>query len=104
MSADSTQAFVMILSVGAAALALWIVVRLPQLGPRDLRWALLHILLSIAVGYLIAPLIRGVTAIGVPGPAYVGTFAFALPALTYMFMAAAWLMRVVRDFLPGARY
>ena len=104
MSADSTQTFVLILAVGAAVLALWIVARLPQFGPRDLRWALLHILLSIAVGYLIAPLIRGITAIGVPGSAYVGTFAFALPALTYMFLATAWLLRVMRDMLHGARY
>jgi hypothetical protein len=104
MTAESTQTFVTILAVGSAALALWIVVRLPQLGPRELGRALLHILLSIAVGYAVAPLIRGITAIGVPGPAYVGTFAFALPALTYMFLAAAWLMRVVRDFFQGARY
>lgn len=104
MASDSVQTFVTILCVGAAALALWIVVRLPQLGPRDLRRALLHILLSIALGYAVSPLIRGITAIGVPGPAYVGTFAIALPALTYMFLAAAWLMRVVRDFFQGARY
>ncbi len=103
MTADSVQTFVTILCCGAAALALWIVVRLPQLGPRELRSALLHILLSIAIGYATAPGIGAVAALGVPGAAYVGTFAIALPALTYMFLAAAWLMRVMRDFFH-ARY
>jgi hypothetical protein len=102
MASDSVQTFILILALGSAVLALWIVVRLPQLGPHDLRRALLHIVLSIAVGYVVAPLIRGITAIGIPGPAYVGTFAFALPALTYMFLAAAWMMRVMRDLFQGA--
>jgi hypothetical protein len=104
MTSDSVHTFVMILCCGAAALALWVVVRLPQLGPRDLRRALLHILLSIAVGYVTAPAIGAVAAVGVPGAQYVGTFAVALPALTYMFLATAWLMRVMRDFFQGARY
>jgi hypothetical protein len=63
---------------------------------------LLHILLSIAVGAAISPGIHAIAAIGVPAAAYVGTFGIALPALTYMFLAAAWLMRVMRDFFQGA--
>jgi hypothetical protein len=104
MAPESVQTFVTILCVGAAVLALWIVVRLPQLGPRDLPRALLHILVSIVAGYAVAPGIRGIAAAGVPAAAYVGTFALALPALTYMFLAAAWLLRVMRDLLHSARY
>ena len=104
MTPQSVETFITILCVGAAVLALWIVVTKPKLGPHDLRRALLHILASIAIGYLIAPGIRAIAAIGVPGAPFVGTFGVALPALTYMFLAAAWLMRVVRDFMHGARY
>jgi hypothetical protein len=104
MTSDSIQTFVTILCGGAAVLALWILVRLPDRGPRDLRRALLHIALSIAIGYAVAPCIGAIAAVGVPAPAYVGTFAIALPSLTYMFLAAGWLMRVLRDFLHGARY
>jgi hypothetical protein len=104
MASNSVQTFVTILCVGAAVLALWIVVRLPDRGPRDLRHALLHIGLSIAIGYAVAPIIGAIASVGIPAPAYVGTFAIALPALTYMFVAAAWLMRVLRDFFHGARY
>jgi hypothetical protein len=104
MAPQSVQAFVTILCIGAAVLALWIAVTKPRLGPRDLRRALLHILASIAIGYAIAPGIRAIAAIGVPGAAFVGTFGLALPALTYMFLAAAWMMRVMRDFFHGARY
>jgi hypothetical protein len=97
MESNSVETFVAALCVGAALIALWIVVRLPRLGPANLPKALLHILLSIAVGAGITPGIRAVAAVGLPAPAYVGTFAIALPALTYMFLAAAWLMRVMRD-------
>jgi hypothetical protein len=103
MAPESVQAFVTILCVGAAVLALWVVVRLPRFGPRDLPHALLHVLLSIVVGAGIGPGIRGIAALGVPGAQFVATFAVALPALTYMFLAAAWLMRVMRDFFH-ARY
>jgi hypothetical protein len=104
MTPQSVQTFVTILGVGSAALALWIVVRLPQMGPRDLPQALLHILLSIVIGAGVAPGIRGIAALGLPGAAFVGTFGIALPALTYMFLAAAWLMRVMRDFFQNPRY
>ena len=104
MTPESVQTFVTILCVGAAVLALWIVVRLPQRGPRDLPHALLHVVLSITIGYGISPGIRAIAAAGIPGAAYVGTFCVALPALTYMFVAAAWLIRVTRDLLHGARY
>lgn len=104
MASGSVQTFVTILCAGAAVLALWIVLTRPQFGPHDLRPALIHILLSIAIGYSVAPAIRAITALGVPWAAYVGTFAFALPALTYMFLAAAWMMRVMRDLIHGARY
>jgi hypothetical protein len=104
MASQSVQTFVSILCVGSAVLALWIVVRLPERGPRDLPHALLHVLLSIAMGYAISPGISAIAAIGVPAAAYVGTFAIALPALTYMFLAAAWLIRVMRDFFQGARF
>ena len=104
MTPESVQTFVSILCVGAAVLALWIVVRLPQFGPRDLPRALAHIVVSIGIGYAVAPGIRGLAALGVPGAAYGGTFGLALPALTYMFVAAAWLLRVMRDLLHSARY
>jgi hypothetical protein len=104
MAPESVQTFVTILCVGAAVLALWIVVTRPRLGPHDLRRALVHVLLSIAIGYAISPGIRAIAAIGVPAAAFVGTFGIALPALTYMFLSAAWLMRVMRDFFHGARF
>jgi hypothetical protein len=104
MASGSVNAFVALLCVGAAALALWIAVCLPDFGPRELQQALLHVLASVVVGSVIAPGIREITSIGVPAPAYVGTFGIALPALTYMFLAAAWLMRVMRDLFQGARY
>jgi hypothetical protein len=34
---------------------------------------------------------------------FVAVFGIALPALTYMFLSAAWLMRAMRDFLQHPR-
>ena len=97
-SGISAQTFVMALCVGSALLALWIVVRLPRLGPSDLPHALLHIFFSVFVGAAIGPGIHAVGALGLPGAQFIAAFAIALPAFTYMFLAAAWLMRVMRDF------
>jgi hypothetical protein len=98
MAPQSVQLFVAAMCAGAALLALWIVATKPQLGPRDLVRALLHVILSIVVGAGITPGIRAIAALGVPGAQFAGTFGIALPALTYMFLAAAWLMRVMRDY------
>jgi hypothetical protein len=103
LSSGSANGFVLVLAVGGAALALWIVAAFPHRGPRDLGRALIHVLVSVLGGAGIAPGIRGLTALGIPAAAYVGTFLIALPGLTYMFLAAAWMMRVLRDHLQGAR-
>ena len=37
------------------------------------------------------------------GAAFVGTFGVALPALTYMFLAAAWLLRLMVGYFQQPR-
>jgi hypothetical protein len=100
----SVEGFVAALLIGSALLAMWILVRLPKFGPVELPKALLHVFASVVVGAGIAPGIRAVGAAGVPGAQFIGTFAIALPALTYMFLAAAWLMRLMRDFFQNPHY
>lgn len=102
--AMSMNSFVIALALGAAVLAIWIVARFPSIGPPNLSRALVHLMAAVVVGVVTAPAIRGIAALAVPGAAFVGTFGVALPALTYMFLAAVWLLRVMRDYLQNLGY
>ena len=99
----SIATFVLVLCVGAALLALWLVVRFPELEPRDITWALLHVALSVVVGELMVRTIGIVGRSGVPAARFVAAFGIVLPGLMYMFVAAAWLMRAAAGRLQGPR-
>ncbi len=99
----SIATFVLVLCVGAALLALWLVVRFPELGPSDITWALLHVALSVVVGELMVRTIGIVGRSGVPAARFVAAFGIVLPGLMYMFVAAAWLMRAAAGRLQGPR-
>jgi hypothetical protein len=94
----SVESFVLVLCVGAAVLAAWIVVRMPHFGPASLPGALLHILLSVVLGNLATHALAAIAGLWIPAGQFLGIFVIALPGLTYMFLAAAWLMRVMRDY------
>jgi hypothetical protein len=100
----SIATFVLFLCVGAALLALWIVVRFPSLGPSDVTWAILHLAVSMVLGQLMVGSIGLVGRSGVPAARFVAAFAIVLPGLIYMFLAAAWLIRAAAGRLHGPRY
>jgi hypothetical protein len=102
-SGISVETFVVALAVGAALIAFWVAVALPRFGPKSVAPALLHVFCSIAIAYWVAPGMHAIGSVELPAMTYVATFGIALPALTYMFLAAAWLMRVVRDTLQTPR-
>lgn len=96
--------FVLVLCAGAALLALWLVVRFPDLGPNEITWALLHVALSVVVLQLMVHTIGVVGRSGVPAARFVAAFGIVLPGLMYMFVAAAWLMRAAAGRLQGPRF
>jgi hypothetical protein len=100
----SIATFVLVLCVGAALLGLWLVVRFPDVGPSDVTWALLHVALSIVLGQLIIASIGVLGRYGVPAARFVAAFGIVLPGLTYMFVAAAWLIRAAAGHLQGPRF
>lgn len=97
----SMTAYVLFLCAGAAVLALWLVVRFPDLGPDDVTKALLHVALSMVVLQLLVPAIHAVGGTGVPGAQFVVSLGIVLPGLTYVFVAAAWLIRAAGARLQG---
>jgi len=97
----SMTTFVLFLCSGAALLALWVVARFPDFGPDDVTKALLHVALSVVVLQLLVPAIHAVGATGLSGAQFVVSFGIVLPGLTYVFMAAGWLIRATAGRLQG---
>jgi hypothetical protein len=86
--------------VGAAFLALWVLVRFPRLGPGSLRPAL-----GIAIVALFFMRMAGAGAsfvVGLPHGVWLALFGVALPGFFVAFLAAAWLLRVCAGMLGGS--
>jgi len=97
----SMTTYVLFLCAGSALLALWLVVRFPDLGPDDVTKALLHVALSMVVLQLLVPAIHAVGGTGLPAAQIVVSLGIVLPGLTYVFVAAAWLIRAAGSRLQG---
>jgi hypothetical protein len=91
----SKETFLFFLVVGAASLALWVSLRFPRFGPSTLMTALMHIAATFCVGYALTPTMGLAAGRGV----FLAVFGVALPALTYMFLAGIWLLRVAQSSL-----
>jgi hypothetical protein len=94
------QEFSLVLMLGAALLALWILWRYARFGPRRIFWALAHVIFACVVLRLL-PLVfpehdPGAVSLGL----YVEVFALALPALVYAFLSGGWLTRILVGLLP----
>jgi hypothetical protein len=92
--------FLMVLTVGAAAIALWINARFPKLAPDGIRTAIIHVGAAMLVGQVLLPSLSDV----VPGSnpvmrALVITFILGLPALVYTLLASIWVIRIAQGAL-----
>jgi hypothetical protein len=86
--------FVLVLTVGAALLALWIDVRLPKLAPASLKRVILHVAVALVGLHLIPGIAATVTL-------YLALFAVVLPALVYTFLTALWFIRIAQRTLAS---
>lgn len=91
---------VMLICIGAAAIALWIDVRFPGITPRALIGFIAHASLAIAAGKLLVPagmsaLLEAESAV----LAIVAVFGVAFPALMYAFLIAVWTIKTAQGYL-----
>jgi hypothetical protein len=101
----SIGAFIVVLTLGAAAIALWAITRFPKLGPETLTRALLQVMIALAAGFLIVPAgMRSMLTLEPPTGPLLATFLFAFPGLTYLFLASLWAMRVLQRILSRGRF
>jgi len=97
----SVEAFLLVLCVGGALLALWVDARFPGLAPADVWRAALRLLLALAVAHLVTPLLVLAISNGMaPGTALM---TLVLPALVLFFLAMLWMMRALQGMLFGLR-
>ena len=87
-------------ALGSAALALWVLMRFPQLAPETFRGGALHLCLAIVLGQLAVLPIQSIAVD--PTGILLSLFALALPALIYSFLACMWLFRICQQLLGGA--
>lgn len=100
----SLGAFVIVLTLGAAALALWAVVRFPRLGPATLAGALAQVALAIVAGLVLVPIgMRSALSWDPPVGPLAALFVFALPGLLYLFLSSLWAMRVLQELFNRTR-
>jgi len=88
-----------IYALGAAALALWAVVRFPEFGPRRVTGALLMGLAALAGMRLAVNMIDPVAQIG-PHGVVLALMLVILPALTWVFWSAAIMLRMLAAMRP----
>jgi hypothetical protein len=90
---SSTQVFLLALLVASALLAAWFFARFPRLVPVGSRGVTLGFLGMFAVFGLTPP---AVMIVGRPLGAVAAAFLVVLPACSYVFLAALWLLAYVR--------
>ncbi len=88
----SNGTFALVLTAGAALLALWIDTRLPKLAPASM----LRVFLHVGAAMLTLHLIPGAHSTAM---IYVAVFGVALPALVYSFLTAIWFIRLAQSAL-----
>ena len=100
----SLGTFVIAMTLAAALLALWAGMRFPRMGPDTLGGALLQVALALVAGWFLVPAAMS-TVVGWAEPTgpILAVLLFALPALTYLFLASLWAMRVLQQMMQGAR-
>jgi hypothetical protein len=80
-------------------------VNFPRIGPDTLRGALLQVIIALAAGWLLVPAgMRSVLNFSSPAGPLLATFVFALPGLTYLFLASLWAMRVLQQMIGRGRF
>jgi hypothetical protein len=89
--------FLIALTLGAAALALWINFRFPGIAPDEIRPAILHVAAALVVGQALVPLLHSLLlGLNPVLLALVMTFVIGLPALIYSLLSSIWIIRLAQ--------
>jgi hypothetical protein len=102
MTTVITLLFALSFVAAAGAIALWIDIRFPRLGPRELPLAMAHLFVAaIANQVLDGPLGGFVTGSSLPQGRIVAIVGIILPLVIYAALAALWVLRIAHRALSG---
>ena len=92
--------FLIALTAGAGAIALWINFRFPGLAPGRIRTAVAHVVAALLVGELLVPALHSLLPTSSPVlRALLTTFVLGLPALVYTLLSSIWIIRIAQGAL-----
>jgi hypothetical protein len=97
------QQFLAGLAAGSGLIGFWIALRFPDRGPTTIGFALFHVMASFAVGWAAAGALVIFVGFGRTA-AFAGVFGLVLPALTYTFLAGAWVLRLAHGMISQHRH
>lgn len=86
-------------AIGAAAIALWLVVRFPSIGPRTVTMAVVAGVVA-AVGLQVSLVLIDPVATRAPYGVATALMLVVLPALTGMFWTLALMLRLLASLRP----
>jgi ABC-type Fe3+-hydroxamate transport system substrate-binding protein len=91
------SAFLLLLFGSAAALAVWVDIRLSGREPSSLSRVILH-----AFGAMLCLEVAKRVVVGVNGAnlTLIVLLAVVLPALVYVFLTSLWVLKIVRGAMP----
>jgi hypothetical protein len=96
----TVQEFLVALTLGAGAIALWINFRFPKLAPQRVFWAIIHVGAAILFGQVVLPGLHALIPDTNPvARALVTTFLLGLPALIYALLSSIWVIRIAQGAL-----
>jgi hypothetical protein len=98
----SSIALVSVIVLGAALLALWIEVRFTELGPKSSRARFAHFAAGMLLVGLLPQAMRLLLAPDdSPVAAMLALFLVFLPSMTYSFLGAIWLLKLLQSAMPA---
>jgi hypothetical protein len=91
---------VLLIGLGAGALALWVDARFPRLAPTEMRPALIHVGISIVIAQLVVPIgMRALLGLETAVGTLLAVFAVAFPAIVYALLAGLWVIKLTTGVL-----
>lgn len=96
----SSSVLLLLIGVGAAANAVWFVIRFPALAPRELKHGVLHLLGATVVAHSLVPLVFQLSGDSKVA-ALVVVFGVGFPALVYIFLTGFWMLKLCQGMLAG---
>ena len=89
--------FLIALTLGAGALALWINFRFPGIAPAEIKTAVIHVGAALLVGQAVVPFVHAMLPdMSAVLQALIMTFLIGLPALVYSLLSSIWIIRLAQ--------